>query len=98
VTGSADDGGLGYLGGALVFGSLLAVLALIYWRTTISPGAPFWAAFIPTRPMGATVGDSLDKPLNKGGLDLGRDMATLVLMVAIAAAIYVFPQRPGKAH
>lgn len=95
---AADDGGLGYLGGALVFGGLLAVLALLYWRTAPSRVALFWAAFIVTRPLGATVGDFLDKPLTQGGLGLGRDMATLVLLVAIGLALWLIPQRAGPAH
>lgn len=95
---AADDGGLGYLGGALVFGGLLALLALAYRLTTVSRTALFWLAFILTRPLGATVGDFLDKPLAKGGLDLGRDMATLVLLVAIVLALKLLPQRAGEAH
>jgi len=95
---AADDGGLGYLGGALTFGAMLAVLGLLYWRTGVSRTALFWAAFILTRPLGATVGDFLDKPLAQGGLDLGRDMATLVLAGMIAAALVLLPQRAGKAH
>ena len=95
---SADDGGLGYLGGAAVFGGLLLVLALIYWRTAVSRVALFWAAFILTRPLGATVGDFLDKPHAQGGLDLGRDWATAVLVVAIGLALWLVPQRAGKAH
>jgi len=94
---AADDGGLGYLGGALVFGGTLLAVALLYRFTALSRVALFWAAFILTRPLGATVGDFLDKPLNQGGLNLGRDMATLVLIVAIALAIRLFPQRPAKA-
>lgn len=95
---SADDGGLGYLGGAMLFGGLLAVLGLLYWRTSVSRVLLFWAAFILTRPLGATVGDFLDKPLAQGGLDLGRDAATAVLVGAIALALWLIPQRPGRAH
>lgn len=95
---AADDGGLGYLGGALLFGGLIALVALLYWRTSISRTLLFWAAFILTRPLGATVGDFLDKPLQQGGLNLGRDMASLVLVLAIAAALWLLPQRAGKAH
>ncbi|HZV10691.1 MAG TPA: hypothetical protein VFF94_13090, partial [Novosphingobium sp.] len=58
----------------------------------------FWAAFILTRPLGATVGDFLDKPLAQGGLNLGRDYATAALVVAIALALWLVPQRAGKAH
>jgi len=95
---SADDGGLGYLGGAAVFGGLIAVLALLYWRTGISRVALFWSAFILTRPLGATVGDFLDKPHAQGGLDLGRDWATGALVLAIALALWLVPQRAGRAH
>lgn len=95
---SADDGGLGYLGGAALFGGLLLVLALLYWRTAVSHVVLFWAAFILTRPLGATVGDFLDKPLSQGGLDLGRDIATLALVILIGLALAVFPQRPGTAQ
>lgn len=94
----ADDGGLGYLGGALAFGGMLAVLAILYFRTSFSRVALFWAAFILTRPLGATVGDFLDKPLASGGLGFGRDSATLVLIAAIGLAIWLFPQRAGRAH
>jgi uncharacterized membrane-anchored protein len=90
------DGPLGYLGSALIFGGLLAILAVGYYRTTISRVALFWAAFILTRPLGAVVGDFLDKPLAKGGLELSREGASLVLFVAIAALILVLRQQPAK--
>jgi len=95
---AADDGGLGYAGGAALFGGLLVVLALLYWRTQVSRVVLFWAAFILTRPLGATVGDFLDKPLTEGGLGLGRDHATLALIALIALALWLIPQRAGKAH
>lgn len=95
---AADDGGLGYLGGAALFGGALVIVALLYWRTSVSRVALFWAAFILTRPLGATVGDFLDKPLSQGGLDLGRDAATAVLVGAIGLALLILPQRAGKAH
>ena len=88
--------GLGYLGGALVFGGALAVVALLYYRTAVSRVTLFWAAFILTRPLGATVGDFLDKPFAKGGLDMSRPIATLVLLAAIAALIWLLPQRAGE--
>lgn len=91
----AADSGLGYLGGALVFGAALAVLAALLW-TQVSRVFLFWAAFILTRPLGATVGDFLDKPLDKGGLDFSRPLATLVLGVAIVLLILLLPQRPGQ--
>lgn len=90
---AADDGGLGYVGGALVFGGALALLALLWWRTRIDRVLLFWAAFILTRPLGATVGDFLDKPLTKGGLDLSRPLASAVLAAAIVALIALVSQR-----
>lgn len=92
---AADDGGLGYLGGAAVFGGLLAVLAALYLWSRVSRVLLFWAAFILTRPLGATVGDFLDKPLAKGGLALSRPVATAVLAGAIVLLIALLPQRPG---
>jgi uncharacterized membrane-anchored protein len=98
---SADDfseggWGLGYGGAALLFGAGLAVLAILYAGRTVNKVALFWAAFILTRPLGATVGDFLDKPIGKGGLSLSRPMASLVLAVAIVALILLIPQRPGS--
>ena len=93
---AADTGGLGYLGGALLFGGAIAVLAALYRFTTLSRIGLFWAAFILTRPLGATVGDFLDKPLAKGGLDFSRPVATAVLLAAIAALIWLLPQRAGE--
>src|SRR5438309_7230377 len=90
------DAGLGYSGGALVFGAGLAVLAVLYFATRISHVALFWAAFILTRPLGATVGDFLDKPVAKGGLEMSRPIASLVLAVAIIILILLIPQRPGS--
>ena len=90
------DAGLGYSGGALVFGAGLAVLAVLYFATRISHVFLFWAAFILTRPLGATVGDFLDKPVAKGGLELSRPIASAVLAVAIVALILLVPQRPGS--
>jgi uncharacterized membrane-anchored protein len=90
------DAGLGYSGGAIVFGAGLAVLAILYFTTRVSRVALFWAAFILTRPLGATVGDFLDKPVAKGGLEFSRPLATAVLAVAIIVLILVIPQRPGE--
>jgi uncharacterized membrane-anchored protein len=87
--------GLGYSGGALVFGASLALLAILYFSTKVSRVFLFWTAFILTRPLGATVGDFLDKPLGKGGLDLSRPSASFVLAIAIAALIVLLPQRAG---
>lgn len=93
---AADDGGFGYLGGAALFGGMLAVLALLYFATKANRVLLFWAAFILTRPLGATVGDFLDKPVAKGGLDFSRPLATAVLGVAIIVLILTVPQRPGQ--
>jgi uncharacterized membrane-anchored protein len=93
---AADDAGLGYIGGALVFGGALLMLLAFYRFTSISRVALFWAAFILTRPLGATVGDFLDKPLAKGGLDLSRPAATLALGVAIIVLVAILPQRAGS--
>lgn len=92
---AADTGGLGYEGGALVFGAALVVVAILYYRTRISRALLFWAAFILTRPLGATLGDLLDKPVSHGGLALGRFEASAVIAAFIIAAIAVLPQRPG---
>ncbi len=91
----AADGGLGYSGGALVFGAGLAVLAALYAFTKTSRVVLFWAAFILTRPLGATVGDFFDKPHAQGGLDVSRPMASLILAVVIVGLILILPQRPG---
>ena len=88
--------GLGYLGGAAVFFVALAVVAALYYWTRISRTALFWIAFILTRPLGATVGDFLDKPLDHGGLDLSRPIASAVLAVAILALILLLPQSAGQ--
>ena len=90
------DSGLGYSGGALVFGAALAVVAALYFWTNISRVLLFWAAFILTRPLGATVGDFLDKPIAKGGLDLSRPLASIVLALAILILIVLIPQRAGR--
>src|SRR5438309_4080206 len=82
------DGGLGYSGGALVFGAGLVVLALLYFMTKVSRVFLFWAAFILTRPLGATVGDFLDKPLAKGGLEFSRPLASAVLALVIILLIW----------
>lgn len=90
---TADTNGLGYLGGATVFAIALAGIAALYAATRVNRVALFWAAFILTRPLGATVGDFLDKPLAKGGLDFSRPLASAVLLVAIVLLVTVLPQR-----
>jgi uncharacterized membrane-anchored protein len=90
------DSGPGFSGGALIFGAGLAVLAGLYFWTRVSRVFLFWAAFILTRPLGATVGDFLDKPLDHGGLAMSRPLASAALAVAILILILVLPQRPGR--
>jgi uncharacterized membrane-anchored protein len=92
----ADTGGLGYEGGASVFAAGLAVLAALYFWTNVSRVFLFWAAFILTRPLGATVGDLLDKPMDEGGLALSRPMASAVLTVLIVICVLILPQRAGR--
>jgi uncharacterized membrane-anchored protein len=93
---TADDTGLGYDGGALVFAAGLAALVALYFMTNMSRVFLFWAAFILTRPLGATVGDFLDKPVSDGGLALSRPIATLVIGMFIIACIIILPQRAGQ--
>jgi uncharacterized membrane-anchored protein len=95
----ADTNEMGYLGAAAVFGGLLLLTALLYYLTSFSRVLLFWAAFVLTRPLGATLGDFLDKPIAKGGLALSRYTASFALLVAIVALILIFPQKPAsKAH
>jgi uncharacterized membrane-anchored protein len=93
---TADDTGLGYDGGALLFAAGLAVLVALYFMANVSRVFLFWAAFILTRPLGATVGDFLDKPVSDGGLALSRPIATAVIGAFIIACIIVLPQRAGQ--
>jgi uncharacterized membrane-anchored protein len=93
---TADTAGLGYGGGAIVFGALLALIAVAYYRTKISRTILFWAAFILTRPLGAVVGDFLDKPIRKGGLALSRYSASASLLALIVFCIFVFSHKPAK--
>jgi uncharacterized membrane-anchored protein len=93
---TADDTGLGYDGGALVFAAGLVMIAAAYFWTNVSRVFLFWAAFILTRPLGATVGDFLDKPISDGGLALSRPIASAVIGVFIVVCILVLPQRAGR--
>ena len=90
------DTGLGYGGGALVFGAGLAVIAALYYWTSVSRVLLFWAAFILTRPLGATLGDLLDKPLDHGGLALSRLIASVVIAAMMIGLILLIPQRAGS--
>jgi uncharacterized membrane-anchored protein len=92
----ADTGGLGYEGGALVFTAGLAAVAALYYWTSVSRVTLFWVAFILTRPLGATVGDFLDKPVNHGGLALSRPLASAVIAAVIVVLLMVLPQRAGR--
>jgi uncharacterized membrane-anchored protein len=92
----ADTGGLGYERGALVFAAALAVLAILYFWTSASRVFLFWAAFILTRPLGAMVGDFLDKPVDSGGLALSRPFASAAIAIFIVLCVALLPQRAGN--
>jgi len=91
----ADTSGLGYAGGALVFMAALVVVAVLYYRTSVSHVLLFWAAFILTRPLGATVGDFFDKPFDQGGLNVSRPIATAIIALFVFGCILLVPQRAG---
>jgi uncharacterized membrane-anchored protein len=93
---AADTAGLGYLGGAIVFGALLAIVAAAHFWSNVSRTLLFWAAFVLTRPLGAVVGDLLDKPVSEGGLALSRYSASAALLAFIVVCIVVFPQRAAR--
>jgi uncharacterized membrane-anchored protein len=93
---TADTAGLGYIGGSIVFGTMLTVIAAAYYRTKISRTILFWAAFILTRPLGAVVGDFLDKPINEGGLELSRYSASATILVLILFFVFIFSHKPAK--
>lgn len=89
--------GLGYERGALIFGAGLLVVAALYFWTRVSHTVLFWAAFVLTRPLGATLGDFLDKPVAQGGLQISRLYASLILVAFILLGVFLLPQRPAKA-
>jgi uncharacterized membrane-anchored protein len=89
------DAGLGYEGGAIVFGIALLLLVGLHYRSTISHVMLFWAAFILTRPLGATLGDLFDKPVAQGGFAMSRPLASAVLAAVILLCIMLLPQRAG---
>ncbi len=93
---TADTAGFGYGGSAVLFGALLGLLVIAYYTTRLSRVGLFWAAFILTRPLGAVVGDLLDKPLDHGGLALSRYTASFALLAFIVAGIFLFPQRAAR--
>lgn len=93
---TADSAGFGYLGSAIIFSSILGIIGLAYACTQISRTLLFWLAFILTRPLGAVLGDFLDKPLDHGGLDLSRFTASAILLIFIAGCIHLFPHRPAS--
>ena len=96
---TADSAGLGYGGAAIIFGSLLALIAVAYSWSRISRTALFWAAFVLTRPLGAVLGDLLDKPVEKGGFAFSRPLASALLLGAMVLCLVLFPQRPAaRAH
>jgi len=95
---TADTAGMGYGGGALVFSALLALVVAAYYWTTTSRTLLFWAAFILTRPLGAVVGDFLDKPTSAGGLAFSRYSASAVLLACMVVCISVVRQRPAQAR
>lgn len=94
----ADSTGLGYNGSALVIAGALAVVAGLYFLTKVSHTLLFWVAFILTRPLGATVANSLDKPVDKGGLAMNDITASAVLAVVMVICLFIIPQRPGRQH
>ncbi len=85
---TSDSAGLGYSGGIWLFGGLIILMALLYFFSQVSTTILFWATFVLTRPLGAVVGDFLDKPISSGGLDLSRFMASFVLLLAIVICVY----------
>jgi uncharacterized membrane-anchored protein len=93
----ADTSGFGYLGGAIVFAAALALIAAAYKWTSLSHTILFWSAFILTRPLGATLGDILTKPLGHGGLNLDRITSTLVIAGFMVVAI-LFSSRQAGSH
>lgn len=95
----ADTAGMGYIGGTILFSSMLTAVAAAYYWTKTSPTLLFWAAFVLTRPLGAVVGDFLDKPLDKGGLELSRYSASATLIILMLFFIFAFSHKPAtRAH
>ena len=95
---TADTAGFGYAGGAAIFGALLALVAAAYYWTDLSRTGLFWAGFVLTRPLGAVIGDFLDKPIGAGGMALSRYSASAALLLVILACITTFPQEPASTY
>jgi len=96
---AADTAGLGYIGAAIIFAGLLTLITAAYFWSNISKTILFWAAFVLTRPLGAVVGDYLDKPIAQGGLELSRYTASITLLAFIIVLVLMFPQRAAqKSH
>ena len=93
---TADTQGIGYLGSAAIFTALLVLVAVAYFRTQLSHTILFWIAFVLTRPLGAVVGDFLDKPIASGGLELSRYSASAALFLIMALSILFSPQRAAR--
>ncbi|HVI58924.1 MAG TPA: hypothetical protein VM619_08610 [Luteimonas sp.] len=93
---TADSAGFGYAGSAMVFGALLLLVGLAHPRTSLPRAGLFWSAFVLTRPLGAVVGDLLDKPVQQGGLELSRYAASLVLLAMVALLVAALPQRAAR--
>lgn len=93
---TADTQGLGYLGAAVIFGSMLLILVVLHFSTRISKTLLFWSAFVLTRPLGAVLGDFLDKPVAQGGLALSRYSATAALLAGMLLLILLLPQKAAE--
>ena len=93
---TADSAGLGYSGGVILFCAILGIIVIIYFRTKISRTTLFWSAFVLTRPLGAVVGDFLDKPISNGGMALSRYSASAALVFLILSCIFIFQQKPAE--
>lgn len=93
---TADTAGLGYLGAAAIFSGLLLIIVALYFSKAVSQTVLFWAAFVITRPLGAVIGDYLDKPIMEGGLEWSRYTATGALLLGIIILVLVLPQRPAQ--
>jgi uncharacterized membrane-anchored protein len=94
---TADDLGVGFEGGALIFAGLIALVALLHFFTRVPKPFLFWAAYVLTRPLGATLGDTLTKPVDHGGLNLDRIAASLAILVLMVAGVWLTERRQARA-